>query len=390
VWNAAQPGTAVATVDMAAAMTTDTIGGMTFNVLRPAYVEGNAAVFTLRSHALAYGQSYYVTVESGAIMAPGGTALAISGTTAWRFTTAAAAPSNLASLAVALDGSAPFCSVQGALDALPARNTNPSTITVAAGTYHEIIYLTSKNNITLRGQDRKLTVISGTNNNNLNAGTRPRTLVGVDSSNNLVIENLTIHNLTPQGGSQAEALRLQSCDQCVVRNADILSLQDTLLWSGGRIYASDCYIAGNVDFIWGSGTVYFNRCEIKTVGRAGYNVQARNPASAYGYVFVDCRLTSDAGITGNVLARIDVSEYPASHVAYIDTEMGSHISAAGWTITGGGDTGMLRFWEYGSRTPAGGAVNVSQRTAGSRQLTAAEAAMMRDPSVVLGGWQPPN
>jgi hypothetical protein len=41
---------------------------------------------------------------------------------------------------------------------------------------------------------------------------------------------------TPQGGSQAEALRLR-CDKCVVRDADIRSLQDTLLWDG-RLYGS--------------------------------------------------------------------------------------------------------------------------------------------------------
>ena len=104
-----------------------------------------------------------------------------------------------------------------------------------------------------------------------------------------MIENLTIQNLTPQGGTQAEALRLQSCDKCVVRKADIVSLQDTLLWSG-VIYAEDCYIAGNVDWIWGTGTVYFNRCEIKNLGRSGYIVQSRNGAGQYGYVFVDSKL----------------------------------------------------------------------------------------------------
>src|SRR5262249_51676329 len=115
----------------------------------------------------------------------------------------------------------------------------------------------------------------------------------------------------------------------------------------------------------GRRRAYFNNCEIKTIGRAGANVQARNPASTYGYVFVDSRITSDAGITGNVLARIDVSAYPASHVAYINCMMGSHISAGGWTITGGTDTSMLRFWEYQSRDAAGNLVSVSGRVAGS-------------------------
>ena len=56
----------------------------------------------------------------------------ITDTTSWRFTTAAAAPSNLSSLAVALNGSGRFCSVQGAIDALPAGNTSAATITIAA------------------------------------------------------------------------------------------------------------------------------------------------------------------------------------------------------------------------------------------------------------------
>jgi pectinesterase len=61
---------------------------------------------------------------------------------------------------------------------------------------------------------------------------------------------------------------------------------------GAGIYAEDCTIAGNVDFVWGTGTAYFARCEIATKGRRGYVVQARNPADAYGYVFVDSRFTS--------------------------------------------------------------------------------------------------
>ncbi len=75
-----------------------------------------------------------------------------------------------------------------------------------------MVYFSGKQNITLKGADRKQTILSGVNNNNLNAGTKIRALVGADNANGLVVENLTIHNLTPQGGSQAEALRLQNCD----------------------------------------------------------------------------------------------------------------------------------------------------------------------------------
>jgi len=64
--------------------------------------------------------------------------------------------------------------------------------------------VSGKSNVTLHGQDRKRTVILGTNNDNLNPSTATRSLMGFDKTNGLVIENLTIHNLTAQGGSQAE------------------------------------------------------------------------------------------------------------------------------------------------------------------------------------------
>jgi len=105
-------------------------------------------------------------------------------------------------------------------------------------------------------------------------------------------------------------------------------------------------------------------------------------------VFVDSKLTADAASTGNMLARIDASAYPGSHVAYVDCQM-TGVAAAGWTISNGPATAALRFWEYRSTDAAGNPLNVGRRAAGSTQISAAQAAMMRDPTVVLGGWQPP-
>jgi pectin methylesterase-like acyl-CoA thioesterase len=382
VFDSAEPRTAVATVDLAAMRVSDVRGGVTFAMERPAYVEGNTAFFYLPSRALRAGRSYFVHVDKGALRGPSGE-LAISDDVTWTFHTAGAPASTAAMRKVALDGTGEFCSLQGAVDAVGAGN---STIALGRGTYHGIVYFKSKRDLTIRGVNRKGTILAGVNNETLNGGTAKRALIGVDASSNITFENLTIHNRTPQGGSQAEALRMQGCDRCTVRDADIVSLQDTLLWSG-RVYAKNCYIAGNVDFIWGTGAAYFDQCEIKTIGRKGYNVQARNGAGGYGYVFVDSKLTSDPGVTGNWLGRVDASVYPASHVAYIDCELGKHIDPAGWQVTGAGG-GSLRFWEYRSKDPSGAPIDVSRRLAASKQLSEVQAAMMRDPSVVLGGWSP--
>jgi pectin methylesterase-like acyl-CoA thioesterase len=154
------------------------------------------------------------------------------------------------------------------------------------------------------------------------------------------------------------------------------------------VYVTGCYVEGNVDFIWGQGSAYFDHCELKTVLRAGYEVQARNGPGVYGYVFVDSKLTADPGLTGNRLGRIDGTAYPGSNVAYINCEMGPHILPAGWLVTGASDAGTLRFWEYQSTDPSGQPLDVSMRVAPSRQLTDEEAAMLRDKATVLGGWNP--
>lgn len=378
-------GTVVASVDMAATQVSQTIASKALTLPRPAYIEGRAAVIYLGGKTLGYGQTFSVTVDAGAIR-PASGSFALTSTTAWRFSTAAAPPAKTTALTVAVDGSGDFCTVQGAADAVPANNTAAAIITISDGTYYEVVRIKSKHALTLRGESRKGTIIRGVNNNKLNANTTDRPLVGISTTNDLTIENLTIRNDTPQDGSQAEALALNDCDRCVVRDADIISLQDTLLWSK-RIYAKNCYIAGNVDYVWGDGTAYFDECEIHTTGRAGAIVQSRNSASNYGYVFVDCKLTADAGISGDLLARIDVGDYPASHVAYVNCQMSGHISPQGWSISGS-PTSALRFWEYQSKDAGGKLIDVSRRAAGSTQISATQAANMRDVKTVLGGWAP--
>jgi hypothetical protein len=372
----------VASVDVSTGQARVAPGGTQLTFTQPVLVVDHEVIVNLPS-ALGYGKSYYVTVASGAVRGMGGAMPA--GESDWSFSTRAAPPSDMSKLRVALDGTGDFCSVQAALEAAPTG----ATISLGRGYYHELIHVSGKTGVRLRGDDRKASVILGVNNENLNGGTAKRALINIEKSSDLIIERLTIHNLTEQGGSQAEALRLQNCDKCVVRDADIISLQDTLLWSG-RIYAKDCYIAGNVDFVWGTGAVFFDHCEIKTIGRKGYVVQSRNDAAGYGYVFVDSKISADPGVTGIVLARIDSSVYPGSHVAFINCEMGKHIAPEGWMVTGAGAGAALRFWEYQSTAEGGGLLDVSRRLAGSKQITADQAATMRDPAQVLGGWMPPQ
>lgn len=300
-----------------------------------------------------------------------------------------AASASAKTLAVAADGSGDFRTVQAAIDAAPAGSAERTVILIRPGTYAELIVVPrEKKNLTVRGADRQRTIIAATNNALLNP--RRRELFSVEADD-FALENLTLHNTTPKGGSQAEAIRVRA-DRVVLRACDFKSFQDTLRLDG-RVYARDCYVEGDVDFVWGGGAVYFDRCEFKAVNN-GYLVQARNGADAPGYVFVDCRLTATPNVTRYVLARIEPVRFPHSHVAFIDCAMGPHISSAGWQFdlapgaAAPGPAGQIRFEEFRSADLAGQPLDVSARLPASRQLSADEGARLRNVRGVLGGWSP--
>ncbi|MSU53663.1 MAG: hypothetical protein EXS41_09795, partial [Opitutaceae bacterium] len=178
----------------------------------------------------------------------------------------------------------------------------------------------------------------------------------------------------------------------VLDRCDFKSFQDTLRLDG-RVYVRECRIEGDVDFIWGGGTVYFDRCDILAL-HDGYLVQSRNGAEKFGYVFVDCLIDTVPDLKRFVLARIDPARFPHSHVAFLDCTLGAGVSAVGWIFDDRGAAASkdtTRFWEFRSMTLAGKPADVSQRGAGSRQLTTAEAAQQRDLAHILGGadkWNP--
>lgn len=382
------PSTVVDKIELDAASYTDVIGGQTKNLVRPVFIDGTSAVIYFHQRKLLANTRYFVTVSAGTFVDAQKNALGtVSEATAWTFSTGTV-PTASPSMAVNRTGNGGFCTVQGAFDAIVANDATARTITVASGNYHELLFLSGKKNLTLRGADRAGTVIQYPNNDKLNPGTSGRPLFFANGTTDLTLENLTLYNTTPQDGSQAEALRVQA-DRVTVRDVNLKSLQDTLL-TGGSVYVVNSYLEGNVDFVWGTGPTYFDRCEIKTVGRAGAIVQARNGASGYGYVFVDSKITSDAKVTGQVLARIDATVYPSSNVAYLNCQLSAGIATKGWTITPAGTsaTDQLRLWEYQSTDASGALLDVSGRDPASKQLSASQAASLRDKATVLNGWNP--
>ncbi|HEY5296594.1 MAG TPA: pectinesterase family protein [Verrucomicrobiae bacterium] len=366
---------------------TNNFGG---KILRydPVQIIGNVATIELHSHALNPGENYYVEIEPKVFQdADGGKFSGFTNDSAWKFSTRRALPRGRTNLVVAADGTGDFCTPQGAVDYVSDDNQLPVEIFIRKGVYDGLIYIApDKNRIHFVGEDRKATVIQGRNNDRFNSGRIDRALMSVDA-NDFVLENLTLHNTTPYRGSQAEALRVRG-ERCVLRNADFYSFQDTLLLSG-RVYATNCYVEGDVDFIWGQGSVFFDQCEIKAVHN-GYYLQTRNPAERPGYVFFKCKLTAAPNVTKCLLARIDADRFPGSAAAFINCQMGAQIPPVGWEVKGT-NVSHLRFEEFHSAGAQGKLVDVSRRHPASRQLTEAEASKLSDPVKVLSYhdvWNP--
>lgn len=368
----------------------------------PVIVSGDSASIYLH-HQLDPGTTYTVSVDAGVF--PG------SVVAPWTFRTKDRTIRPGAShITVDAAGRGDFCTVQGAVDAVPAGSADRVTIDVAPGTYTELDWVpTGKNHITVQGAGAGRTVIEYANNNTLNStaaaqttqGICPRQLIpGHDDLNcwrasfnveadDFTIRDLTLHNTTPYQGSQAEAFRGNG-DEIVLDHVSLLSYQDTLRLQG-RGYVTHSYIEGDVDFTWGFGAVMIADSELKSM-HAGYITQVRNDATHPGYVFLRDTFTAAAGVAaGSVyLGRIDPTVYPASQAVFIDSRLGPQIAPVGWLLTSGTCAlgGTLQFWEYGSTDATGAPADTSARLACSRQLTAAEAALWSDPATVLSGWEP--
>jgi pectin methylesterase-like acyl-CoA thioesterase len=361
------------------------IGGLVFTNY-PILIWRNVAIVCPHAGALKYGQAYRISIDPGVFEG-------VSNSPVWTIHTKQNGPApNAERLTVAADGSGDFCTVQGAIDFVPSGNTQPREIFIRNGVYQEIVCVTNKNHLTFRGEDRKRTIIEYANNENFNyLGLKRnayRQTFGVDADD-FHLENLTLHNTTPKGGKQAEALRVDG-QRCVINNVDFASFQDTLKLSG-TVFISNCYIEGDVDFIWGYGTCYFTNCEIKTVNSGACITQIRNDQSHFGDVFVNCRLTKAAGVSNAILSRIEPNRFPNSHVAWINCAMDDHIRPVAWNLMRNTNSlATIRFWEYHTTDLTGKTSDVSRRAAFSKQLTDAEAAHMRDPKYVFGGWLPPT
>lgn len=304
----------------------------------------------------------------------------------------------------------------------PDENITPVIIHIGAGIYREKLTIT-RPYITLLGTSAEETVLvygQGAGeimSDGSKRGTFRTASVRIDT-HDFTACHLTFQNDAGYGHTVGQALALYvDGDRCYFEDCRLLGSQDTLFtaplpdkeakpggFTGpgehrpripGRHCYHNCYIQGDVDFIFGGGIAWFEDCTIysklpgdrippespDTEPIYGYITAASTPQEqAFGYVLTHCSLQSDCPRASVYLGR-PWREY--AKTVYLHCELGDHIHPAGWNDWGK-EHGHFYYAEYKNAGPGS---DTAERADFSHQLTGEEASAYTIENV-LQGWRP--
>lgn len=260
---------------------------------------------------------------------------------------------------ISQDGSGDFKTIQEALDSLPMDNKTEQILYIHKGLYHEQITVKVPY-VTLLGEDTEGTVLSYGlyarmhMEDGMKRGTF-RTYSCLVDTHDFTARNLTFENSAGPGTSVGQALALYADgDRLFFDHCRFLGGQDTLFTGplppkeiepngfigpkqfapriNGRHYYRNCYLEGDIDFIFGSATAYFEGCTLfsKYTGReiSSYVTAASTPqGQEYGYVMEGCRFEGNGPAHSAYLGR-PWREY--AKTVLLNCYMDQHICKEGW------------------------------------------------------------
>ena len=321
---------------------------------------------------------------------------------------------------VAKDGSGDYTSLQAAVDALPEGNDQLSEILVRRGIYEERVVV-HRSLVRIIGEDREETVITGRAcaKDRYPDGREKTTFLSATlmvTGRNVEVEHLTVRNDAGDGRVVGQAVAVYAAgDRGIWRDCHFAAHQDTLYCGPLRIpdvvadigsrtgsaeqhplvqdgpltesrqYFENCLIEGDVDFIFGNYTCWFERCTLFMKERGGWYTAANtHPEQSYGFVFHNCRLTGACGIGKAFLGR---PWRAGARTVFLACEMDEHVAPEGFADWDAGRKLTERCGEWGT---TGARADQRTRHPAQKRLTDAEAAGLTM-FYVLGGkdhWQP--
>lgn len=213
------------------------------------------------------------------------------------------------------------------------------------------------------------------------------------NQNDVYMQDLTIRQgqdwETQKSTGQAMAVR-QRGKRAVYKNVTMQGIQDTYYLNKGdaSAYFETSTVAGETDYIYGDGAMWFEQCTLYNTG-AGY-ITAPNTLAGYpGIVFNKCTVD---GAQGFYLGR-PWNESPSC--TYLNTTFKQQPKEEGWAKMT--DNCVLRFHEYGSMDSNGNLLNLSKRSIASCNaasgsdnpvITAEQAAEYTIAKVLGTDWEP--
>ncbi|MFV0470275.1 MAG: pectinesterase family protein [Dysgonomonas sp.] len=294
---------------------------------------------------------------------------------------------------IAQDETGDYSTIQAAFDAVPSDYTGKWIIKIKPGTYNERPSLAkNKVNVYLIGEDAETTIITHNTYAGMEkpgggtwgtSGCQTMEILSDDfMAVNITVENTYVNSKTNAAANkdtQAVALKTQG-DRQTFYNCRIKGFQDTYLGNSiGRAYFKDCYIEGNVDFIFGRQTVVFDQCTTY-VNRNGSVITAPSTekTTKFGMVFLDCNLTApettyidfDGTAFSDFYYGRPWQQQPRS--AFIRCNTPATLNEKGWTTMNGGLNPV--FVEYACTGEGATAARLSKRANEGIVLTEAEAA----------------
>ena len=285
---------------------------------------------------------------------------------------------------VAADGTGDYKSVTDALRSISGNKYH--IVHIRPGTYYEKINM-NKNRVILYGDDPATTVITYDDysgkikSNGRETGTQDSYTFAVNAQEfvaiNITFENTHVNNTG--SGDQAVAVGVFQ-DRAAFYNCRLTGYQDTFYPKNeARVYCKDCYIEGNVDFIFGDAALLCENCTL-CVNRDDSPITApsTSPKNPFGFVFVDCRITSLPGkdFRGNDIEKIYLGRAwkEGARAVYIRCEEPANLSPDGWRNRMSEDAVEALFAEYRCTGEGAAEERLAQRKNNGRQLTDDEAA----------------
>ncbi len=317
-----------------------------------------------------------------------------------------------------------FSSLQEAILSIPDTPRETVTVLIEPGIYEEKVFI-RKHNICLVGKDRENTVIrygdgakkqrgDGTDYGTFN------TAAVFFSGSDITVRNLTFENTAGPGRVAGQALAaFIASDRTAFYNCAFHGFQDTIftgdvkdpvfmrlmlpdfiekstvpwLFDVNRNYFENCLISGDVDYLFGPSTAFFNRCRIESrllsSESTAFITAASTPSNQeYGYVFYRCDITGEGG-DGSIYLGRPWRDY--AKTAFIECAMDKHIHPEGWDNWGKPKAeAVSSYIEYGNTGPGAAP---GKRVSFSKQLTNPGIPEYFSYDKVLGGhdgWLPAN